>query len=357
MTPIATQQFDSSVFWDYKNTLTYNALLNFIVGNRGGGKSYGAKKFVINRFLKHGEQFIYLRRYKSELKKKSTFFNDISEEFPETEFQIKGFEAKINKETAGYFMALTTSKLEKSVAFPKVTTIIFDEFIIDKKGIHSYIRNEISYFLDLIETVARSRDNVRVLLLANSITVTNPYFLYFNVQPPKTAKNNNKNKKNSLIRFYPDRSILIELVQNEEFIKLKKQTRFGKLIDGTEYGDYAIENQFTSDNYNFIEKKSGRCYCIFSFSYNNQAYGVWKLIENDKEKIYISNDYDNKRQMFALTVKDMEIDRVLFTNLKKTAFVIIERALKYGFLYFEDINIKNTMMEILRLYYHYKNVD
>lgn len=343
--------FDSSVFWDYKQTLTFNALLNFIIGNRGGGKSYGAKKFVINRFLKKGEQFIYLRRFKSEFKEKSTFFNDISEEFPETEFQVKGFKAKINKEVAGYFIPLSTSKIEKSVSFPKVTTIIFDEFIIEK-GYHHYLRNEISYFLDFIETVARSRDNVRVLLLANAITVTNPYFLYFNVQVPKIPPNGQIARK-----YYKDKSILIELVQNEDFIKLKKQTRFGKLIAGTEYGDYAIENKFLCDNYGFIEKKSGRCYCIFSFSYNNNIYGVWKLIEKDKEKIYISNDYDEKRQMFALTLKDMEIDRILFINLKKTSFSIIERALKYGRLYFEDINIKNTMMEILRLYYNFKNVD
>ena len=33
------------------------------------GKTYGASIMVINRFLKKGEQFAYIRRYKPELKK------------------------------------------------------------------------------------------------------------------------------------------------------------------------------------------------------------------------------------------------------------------------------------------------
>lgn len=37
--------------------------------NVGVGKTYGASKMVINKFLKKGEQFAYIRRYKPELKK------------------------------------------------------------------------------------------------------------------------------------------------------------------------------------------------------------------------------------------------------------------------------------------------
>ena len=60
---------DKSMFWDINKSVSRNCLFNFIVGNRGAGKTYGAKKYVINRFLKTGEQFVYIRRYKEELKK------------------------------------------------------------------------------------------------------------------------------------------------------------------------------------------------------------------------------------------------------------------------------------------------
>ena len=44
-------------FWDINKTMTYNALFNFIIGNRGGGKSFGAKERAIDNFIKKGEQF------------------------------------------------------------------------------------------------------------------------------------------------------------------------------------------------------------------------------------------------------------------------------------------------------------
>ena len=69
-------------FYDYNRIKSYNALFNFILSPRGNGKTYGAKKFVIKRFLKYGEQFIYVRRYKTEFKKLKLFFDDIRNEFP-----------------------------------------------------------------------------------------------------------------------------------------------------------------------------------------------------------------------------------------------------------------------------------
>ena len=129
-----------SVFYDGYKTLTYNALFNFIIGNRGSGKTYWAKRWAINDFIKKGEQFIYLRRYKTELRTIKNFFADISEEFPGVDFTVKGNDLLIDGEKAGEAMALSTSKIMKSNSYPKVTKIIFDEFIIDK-GVYSYLPN------------------------------------------------------------------------------------------------------------------------------------------------------------------------------------------------------------------------
>ena len=55
------------MFYDFNKLLSYNALLNFVIGERGVGKSFGAKKFVISDYLKSGNEFVYIRRYKTEL--------------------------------------------------------------------------------------------------------------------------------------------------------------------------------------------------------------------------------------------------------------------------------------------------
>ena len=57
------EKIDTSIFWNLRETLTHNMLFNFIIGNRGGGKTYGAKEWAIDNFIKTGEQFGYIRRY------------------------------------------------------------------------------------------------------------------------------------------------------------------------------------------------------------------------------------------------------------------------------------------------------
>ena len=46
-------------------------------------------------------------------------------------------------------------------------------------------------------------------------------------------------------------------MHNKAYRDAKSKTRFGKLVSGTEYEDYAINNSFISDNSDFIDKKSG----------------------------------------------------------------------------------------------------
>ena len=78
----------------FRQILSYNAVINMVMGARGLGKTYGAKRMVIKNMLEKGEQFIYLRRYRPELKGCKTFFADISHEFPEYEFRVHGNEAQ-----------------------------------------------------------------------------------------------------------------------------------------------------------------------------------------------------------------------------------------------------------------------
>ena len=62
------------MYWDIGKPLSYNALFNFIVGARGTGKTYGFKQWAIKDFLKTGAQFVYVRRYKQEMKDIKNFF-------------------------------------------------------------------------------------------------------------------------------------------------------------------------------------------------------------------------------------------------------------------------------------------
>ena len=61
-------------YYDISDLLSYNKILNFVIGQRGGGKTFCAKKWCINDFIKSGgkNQFVWVRRYKTEMKKLKT---------------------------------------------------------------------------------------------------------------------------------------------------------------------------------------------------------------------------------------------------------------------------------------------
>ena len=130
------------------------------------------------------DRIAYIRRYKSDLKSSiPTFFNSVQNKglFEEHILNNKGNTFLCDGETCGYAMTLSTAQDLKSSNYDKVTTIIFDEFIIDEGQKKYYLHNEVETFLNLIETIARMR-KIRVILLGNAgNVVTNPYFLYFDL--------------------------------------------------------------------------------------------------------------------------------------------------------------------------------
>ena len=55
-------------YWKIDRIKSHDRLFNFVIGGRGIGKTYACKHEGIKRYLASGEQFIYLRRYKEEIK-------------------------------------------------------------------------------------------------------------------------------------------------------------------------------------------------------------------------------------------------------------------------------------------------
>lgn len=328
------------MFYDISKILTYNAYFNFLIGERGVGKTFSSKKFVINKFLRKNEQFIYLRRYKTETDKaKKSFFGDIAPIFPDHTFASKGDTLLIDNEIAGFSLSLSTANILKSVCFNNVSTIIFDEFIIDK-GCYHYLSSEVTTFLEFCETVFRLRDNVRVIFLANAISQTNPYFLYFDISPANLKSD---------VKLYKDGLILFQLMRNNEYRNKKKSSKFGRLVANTDYSDYAIDNSFLRDNNNFISKKSGKCSFSFAFIYQDQTFGVW--CNYDAGRMYISEDYDkNSPYVFTTTIQNHKPNTLLLKNARKyNCWSNLIKQFKIGNVYFESIKIKNIALDLFKI--------
>ena len=93
-------------WYSFDRVNSYNSFYHFILTNRGFGKSYGAKKRCIDRFLKYGEQFVYVRRYKTELKKISRYFEDIKERYKGHDLEVRGRTFYCDGKVCGYAIPL-----------------------------------------------------------------------------------------------------------------------------------------------------------------------------------------------------------------------------------------------------------
>lgn len=326
-----------SLYYNPQKMLSYNRILNFIIGARGIGKSFAMKEHPIRRFLKNGEQFIYLRRFKTELKKVDNYFADIeaSGKFPGVTFEVKGRTLLINEKVAGWAVALSTWQNEKSNSYPNVSNIIFDEFIREKDN-SGYLPNEVDALLNFMDTVFRDRDNVRCVCLSNSVSLVNPYFIYFNLMP------------NTDKRYNAYRDILVEIPDSEDFANYRRNTKFGRLIDGTEYGDMSLNNEFVNDSTVFIEKRTKESRFQFSLVYKGLNMGVW--VDLEQGLMYLSQDFDpSSRLFFAMTTDDFNENALLMDKWKDNYYLKkMVSAFKNGYLRFDNQVIRNTAYEMFK---------
>lgn len=325
------------MWYDKQQLMSHNKIMNFVLSNRGGGKTFHFTRWAIDDFKKTKAQCVWVRRYATELDEmllNGKFFDAVREYYPDDELKIEGNTGYINGEIAIHFIALSTSRQLKSNNYPHVNKIIFDEFIIDKGRI-TYLKSEVEVFLDLYETVARTRDNVRAVLLANSVTIVNPYFLFWNIKPDR--------KK----RFTVKGQICVELFTDADFIEKKKKSRFGQLVEGTRYSDYAIDNKWLLDNEMFIQEKTPKAEFMLSMKYNGIEYGFWADYKGGL--IFVNRQFDpSSYSRYCLTKDDHEANLLLIKSLNENKRVQrIVFAFRNGILRFSDMQVKNQFYEFI----------
>ena len=343
----------NQIYYDKTKLLSYHKFFNIIVGNRGGGKTYGMKDWGIGDNIKTGRQFAWVRRYCTEIKKmRKEFFKDISPKYPNVKFSVRGDDKTgefiADGKTIGYYFALSTSSSIKSIPYPLIDKIIFDEFLIMGKTYH-YINDEVTLLMELIESIFRNREYESqfdksiikprgVYLVGNNITVANPYYLYFDIRPTSN--------------FYVDkkRELCVEQFTNQQFIEMKKQSRFGKLVAGTKYEEYAIENKAYLDNDKFIKPKPSTAKFNCAIVYHGKTYGFWLDYKNGD--MYCNLQYDpSSYNIYSLTKDDHSINTFLVKNTNNTYIKNVLWLFSNGCMFFENTQIKGAVFEILAHFY------
>ena len=332
------------MYYSPNKILNKKCIFNFVLGARGYGKTYSSKKTGIIDYLENQNEFVYVRRYKDELAlSMNTFFKDLKKDKYFNQLSLSTGKVnkldcfKVNDEVMGYGIALSTSSIMKSVSFPNVKLIIFDEFLIDK-GNYRYLQSEVIKFLELYETIARDREDVQVLFLGNSISSVNPYFLYFDLDVENQTTE---------FKRYKEGTICVQLADSKEFSEHKNYTQFGKLIEGTPYGNYAINNQFLRDNLDFIEDRGNRCRFWSAIQFEDEKFGIWYKADNDH--FVISEKFDpSTKIIYAISIDSHNPDSYYIDIRKNPLISLIINNYKSGKLGFENQKIKTLFMKFIK---------
>lgn len=181
---------------DLQELIDTDAQYLILLGERSNGKSYAVKWHEVVNAWKNEREFIYLRRWGLETKRKRArdYFNDLEirrdgaepiKELTDGEwtfidaFQGELFMARYNEKGTierhprriGHIMNLTGDTHFKSGQFPRVDSIIFEEFI----TADGYVPREVNALLSIVSTVFR-RGKGRVYMIGNTIVPVCPYF-------------------------------------------------------------------------------------------------------------------------------------------------------------------------------------
>ena len=179
-------------YYSLKKILQHNATYNVIFGERSNGKTFAVHEYGLKEFWEHGGQMAIIRRWQDDFigKRGSTMFDGIVNAgvvervtngewtgiyYFSSRWYLCRYEdgKRITMETPfAYGFAITSQEHDKSTSYPAVRTILFDEFLTRS----AYIPDEFVLFCNVLSTIIRQRDDVKIFMLGNTVNKYCPYF-------------------------------------------------------------------------------------------------------------------------------------------------------------------------------------
>lgn len=340
-------------YYDGGRLLSYNAPITMACGVRSTGKTYFFKRRNIRKFITDGERWIYLRRYdeqvKAILRRKDKFFSDLmaNDEFKGYELRLNGRTMEVRRtwgedeswQSMGNLLALSSYENEKSTTDAQLCTILFEEFIKERKRV-PYIENEVSSLMNLWETADRQEDRVKIQMLGNAADMNNPYFLEWDIRITP-----------DMPRFtrWRDNTIALEYFSevSEAFTERMESSNIYKVTKGTAYSRYAHQNVFQHSDSTFIyETKPSAAKHVCTICYYGRICGIW--LDYKMGEYYVTATApDDGTPYYALTRDDMRPNMVML-HRADAILKTLGRMYRYGYIWFETIKVRELFIDLMR---------
>ena len=344
-------------YYDISEMLKTNAEYMMLLGQRSNGKSYQVKKTVLEDFYFNETKFIYLRRWKADIKQKevSTYFDDIPiAKYTNREYNsvraMNGFiylckiedGLIVEKREMGRYCALNEYERYKSQVFMNYKNIVYEEFITDS----IYLNDEPKLLQQFVSTVARL-DKIRVFLIGNTLTRVCPYFHEWCLENVLKQKQGtieiykyhmednvevkiaveycaNTNNKNTMFFGQAAKQIVTGEWDVKEVPKLPRQLYEYEKI----YEVMVVYQAFKFVLELLIEPKEGGV-IIFVYPYTSNRKIQRVITDEFSDKPYISSKLDVDKKPELLMLKALRMDKVCYSdNLTGSDFSKVIEKLK-----------------------------
>lgn len=306
-------------YYSLKALKKLNCEYNILLGERSNGKSYSVKDEVLRNAWNNKEEFIYLRRWREDVKGSYVinYFADMDiKKYTRGVYDsIVVFQSQIyfaneqpngKKEKGmriGHCVPLTGETHFKSQLFPKVTTVIFEEFITDS----GYLKKEPTSLMSLISTIFRRRKGT-VYMIGNTMSRVCPYFSEWQLE-------NVPRQKQGTIEIYKYDTKRIDENGDSVLITIAVEycanTTTSAMIFGSTSG-MAVGGQWQTEKQNTFDEPLAHLIKYYKVLYEYDNFKFCLLIVKGKENIpYIA--------VYPYTKSDIsQFDRIISDKLYLT---------------------------------------
>lgn len=228
-------------YWTPDNILKEEADYNIVFGERSNGKTTGVLRYALEEHIKSGykTQLGIIRRMEEDFRGNSgrQLYNGIvslgwiskltknkysavryySKRWYLCNYKDDGTLKNQAEEPFAMAFALSSEEHYKSSSYPNIKIILFDEMITRK----FYLPNEFILFQNVLSTIIRLRDDVKIFMLGNTINKYCPYFKEMGI------KNIDKMEKGTIdVYKFGDTNLKVAVEYSDFPVENKKSNKY-----------------------------------------------------------------------------------------------------------------------------------
>jgi len=319
-------------FYSLDRIFQLEAEYNIIIGERSNGKTYASLLHGIKQHVQSGyvHQTAIIRRWKEDLKvrRAQSMFDAIVNNgeiehltngkysnvvYTTGRWYLSNYDEDLEKhvtapEPLAFSFALSDMEHDKSTSYPKIKTIIFDEFLTRRY----YLPDEFILFINTLSTIIRQRGDVQIIMLGNTVNKYSPYF-------KEMGLSNVKNMEQGTIDVY----------------------EFGKLKIAVEYADNTSH-----------EKKSNKYFAFDdSAGVNMVINGAWELdiyphlkVDFDKSDILFIYFIKFNDRLLQCEIVQTDTDLFTYVHEKTTPIQSPDKDIIYSLKHNEKVNYRRRLL-------------